>query len=56
MRGGALRFAKEKYFNGHSDARSIQKNFNPSLTIQLISISTQKLVEWFPQFLESLQR
>ena len=24
----ALRFAKEKYFNGHSDARSVQENFS----------------------------
>ena len=27
MRKNALRFAKETYFNGQSDARSIQKNF-----------------------------
>ena len=28
MRKDVLRFAKEKYFNGHSDARSVQENFN----------------------------
>ena len=28
MRKNALRFAKEKYFNGHSDARSVHENFN----------------------------
>ena len=28
MRKEALRLAKEKYFNGHSDARSVQENFN----------------------------
>ena len=28
MRKDALRFANEKYFNGHSDARSVQENFN----------------------------
>ena len=28
MRKDALRFAKEKYFNGHSEARSVQENFN----------------------------
>ena len=28
MRKDALRFANEKYFNGHSDARSVQGNFN----------------------------
>ena len=26
MRKDALRFAKNKYFNGHSDARSVQEN------------------------------
>ena len=28
MRSDALRFAKEKYFNGYSDSRSVQENFN----------------------------
>ena len=28
MRKDALRFAKGKYFNCHSDARSVQENFN----------------------------
>ena len=28
MRKDALRFANEKYLNGHSDARSVQENFN----------------------------
>ena len=28
MRKGTLKFAKEKYFNGHSDTRSVQENFN----------------------------
>ena len=28
MRKDALRFANEKYFNGHSDARSVQEKFN----------------------------
>ena len=28
MRQDALRFAKEKYFNGHSDASLVQENFN----------------------------
>ena len=28
MREDALRVAKEKYFNGHSDARSVQENLN----------------------------
>ena len=28
MRSDALRFAKERYFNGSSDSRSVQENFN----------------------------
>ena len=28
MRSDALRFAKERYFNGYSDSRSVQENFN----------------------------
>ena len=28
MRKDTLKFAKEKYFNGHSGTRSVQKNFN----------------------------
>ena len=28
MRSDALRFAKERYFNGYSDSRSFQENFN----------------------------
>ena len=28
MRKDTLEFAKEKYFNDHSDTRSVQKNFN----------------------------
>ena len=28
MRSDALKFAKERYFNGYSDFRSVQENFN----------------------------
>ena len=28
MRADTLKFAKEKYFNGYSDTRSVQENFN----------------------------
>ena len=28
MRKDTLKFAKERYFNGHSDTRSVQENFN----------------------------
>ena len=54
MRKNASRFANEKYFNGHSDATSVQENFNliiHSSMIQLISISLQKLVSLSLQFL-----
>ena len=40
MRKDALRFAKEKYFNGHSDARSVQENFD--LIILFIHDSADK--------------
>ena len=54
MRSDALRFAKERYFNGYSDSRSVQENFNliaTSFRIRLISISHQKLVVLSPQYL-----
>ena len=28
MRAETLKFAKERYFNGYSDTRSVQENFN----------------------------
>ena len=28
MRSDALKFAKERYFNGYSDTHSVQENFN----------------------------
>ena len=28
MRAETFKFAKEKYFNGYSDTRSVQENFN----------------------------
>ena len=60
MRKDALRFAKEKYFNGHSDARSVQENFNLITSFIQDSadkhISPQKLIGRFSRFLGSLQR
>ena len=52
MREDALRFAKEKYYNDHSDVRSVQENFNPMTS--LIQNSTDKhipskLVGRFPR-------
>ena len=40
MRKDTLKFAKEKYFNGHSDTRSVQENFN--LIASFIEISAEK--------------
>ena len=55
MRNDTLEFAKEKYFNGHSDTRSVQENFD-LLTSQVlfktprINISHRKLAGWSLQF------
>ena len=40
MRKDAFEFAKEKYFNGHSDTRSVQDNFN--LITSFIQYSADK--------------
>ena len=40
MRAETLKFAKEKYFNGYSDIRSVQENFN--LIASFIQESTDK--------------
>ena len=32
MRSDALRFAKERYFNGYSDSRSVLENLNLKIT------------------------
>ena len=40
MRKDTLKFAKEKYFNGHADTRSVQENFN--LTTSFIQDSADK--------------
>ena len=52
MRKDTLKFAKEKYFNGHSDTRSVQENFNLItffIQIRPISTSLQKLAVRFSQ-------
>ena len=40
MRAETLKFAKERYFNGYADTRSVQKNFN--LTATFIKESADK--------------
>ena len=53
MKGDALKFAKEKYFNGYSGTRSVQENFN--LITSFIQDSVDKhipsktIVAQFPQ-------
>ena len=42
MRKDTLEFAKEKYFNGHSDTRSVQENFG--LLTSLIQDSADKYI------------
>ena len=42
MRKDTLKFAKEKYFNGHSDTRSVQENFN--LITSFIQDSADKYI------------
>ena len=40
MRSDALKFAKDRYFNGYSDSRSVQENFN--LITSFIQDSAEK--------------
>ena len=52
MRKDTLQFAKEKYFNGHSDTRSVQENFDllTSFKTRRINISHRKLAGRSLQF------
>ena len=49
-RKDTLEFAKEKYFNGHTDTRSVQANFDV-LTYFIQDISHRKLAGRSLQFL-----
>ena len=42
MRNDTLEFAKKKYFNGHSDTRSVQENFD--LLTSFIQDSADKYI------------
>ena len=44
MRKDTIEFAKEKYFNGHSDTRSVQEK------TRRINVSIRKLAGRFLQF------
>ena len=53
IRKDTLEFAKEKYFNGHSDTRSVQKNFDLLTSLfktRRINISHRKLAGRSLQF------
>ena len=53
MRKDTLEFAKEKYFNGHSDTRSVQENFDLLIFFfktRQINISHRKLAGRSLQF------
>ena len=45
MRADQLKFAKEKYFNGYSDTRSVKENFN--LITSFIQDSADKHIQGF---------
>ena len=47
MRKDALRFAKEKYFNGHSDVRSVQANFNLITSADSADKHILSKISWF---------
>ena len=55
MRSDALKFAKERYFNGYSDTRSVQENYNLITSFIQDSadkhIPLKKLVVLSPQYL-----
>ena len=59
MRLDALKFAKERYFNGYSDSRSVQENFNLITSFiqdsadKHIPSKTSRSVSSFPWILNS---
>ena len=50
MRAETLKFAKEKYFNGYSDTRTVQENFN--LITSFTWILEEKLIFLPPKMLK----
>ena len=44
IRAETLKFANEKYFNGYSDTRSVQENFN-----LITDRQTDRHILYFPQ-------
>ena len=62
MRSDALRFAKERYFNGYSDTRSVEENFNfitsfiQDLTDKHIPSKTSRSVSSVPWMTSAIRR
>ena len=62
MRSDALRFAKERYFNGYSDSHSVQENFNlitsfiPDSTDKHIQSKTSRSVSSVPWITPAIRR
>ena len=57
MRKDTLEFAKEKYFNGHSDTRSVQENFYLLTSfIQNIPLKTSRSVSSIPWIAPEIRR
>ena len=54
MRKDTLEFAKEKYFNGHSDTRSVQENFD--LLTSFIQDSADKHIPSIPWIAPEVRR
>ena len=54
MRKDTLEFAKEKYFNGHSDTRSVQENFD--LLTSYIQDSADKRIPSIPWITPEIRR
>ena len=55
MREDAVRFAKEKYFNGNSGARSVQENFNLITSFTLRKPAYSNILKILPSKTENFQ-
>ena len=62
MRKGAFKFAKENYFNGYPDTRSVQENFNLITSFiqdsadKHIPSKTSRTVSWVPWITSEIRR
>ena len=56
MRKDSLELAKEKYFNGHSDTRSVQENFDLLTSFIQDSAETSRSVSSIPWITPEIRR